>query len=361
MGTLRLLLALGVVTEHAGNSYFVGSYTAIQIFFMISGFYMALIWSSGRYESVANFYASRCARLFPAYWVSVLTGASFAFLVFFLTGTDSAIRQMVLRFSEFGFSMGSWIMVSNSLLISSDMAWFIDPIDFGESWKTHPIHLLIQPPVWTLALEIYFYALCPFFVRAKTCVLFFLFVIVIMIRIIGYNYGLDSNPFHARLFPFELALFLLGVLTYRLFVSQGALAQYLRGPTGFCMALGYLCVVVYFYDIVKSIPLPVVYGFNDYMHSLMLYFLSVPAFVGLFYWTANLAIDRAIGELSYPIYISHYAFVSTLLHTKLELPLGLAPFWVIVLFTFSTAVLIHLVIQRPVDNYRVREFAVIRT
>jgi peptidoglycan/LPS O-acetylase OafA/YrhL len=38
MGLLRLLLALGVVTEHAGDTYFIGSYTAVQIFLLSAAF-----------------------------------------------------------------------------------------------------------------------------------------------------------------------------------------------------------------------------------------------------------------------------------------------------------------------------------
>lgn len=361
MGILRLLLALGVVTEHAGNGYFVGSYTAVQIFFLISGFYMALIWSSGRYETMPRFYASRCARLFPAYWIAVIVGTGFAFLVDNFTGTNSAISQLFRYLSGADFPMSVWVIFSNGFLVSSDFAWFIDSVDIEGLGKLHPIHLLIQPPVWTLALEIYFYALCPFLVRAKTWVLVLMIAIVILARILGYYYGLNSNPYHSRFFPFEISIFLLGILAYRLFISQGSLALCLRGPVGCGVAVGYLCVVMYFYDIVKFIPLPSVYGFQDYIHSLLLYLLSVPAIVGLFSWTARLQFDRMIGEFSYPIYISHYAFVSTLLHTKLGLPFNMAPFWPILILTVTAAVLIHVAIQRPVDKIRIGAFAATRS
>jgi len=46
MGLLRLILALNVVIAHAGSLFkivSVGGIIAVEVFFMISGFYMSLI------------------------------------------------------------------------------------------------------------------------------------------------------------------------------------------------------------------------------------------------------------------------------------------------------------------------------
>ena len=67
MGILRLLLALGVVAEHSKYPIGAGSYTAVQAFFIISGFYMAFILSQNQY-SISHFYRSRMLRMFPTYW-----------------------------------------------------------------------------------------------------------------------------------------------------------------------------------------------------------------------------------------------------------------------------------------------------
>lgn len=66
MGILRLLLAIGVIAEHAGVAFGVGSFTAVEAFFMISGFYMSLILGNGSYRTLP-FYLSRGLRIFPSW------------------------------------------------------------------------------------------------------------------------------------------------------------------------------------------------------------------------------------------------------------------------------------------------------
>ena len=81
MGLLRTILALLVVGSHLGA--FGGATFAVKGFFIISGFYMALVIST-RYHKlpVGDFYASRLLRLLPLYWViGLLTVAAELWLV----------------------------------------------------------------------------------------------------------------------------------------------------------------------------------------------------------------------------------------------------------------------------------------
>jgi peptidoglycan/LPS O-acetylase OafA/YrhL len=69
MGTLRFLLALSVVMDHAGpvlGVRLLPGRVAVEIFFAISGFYMAMI-LSGKYATAKSFYVSRFLRLYPVY------------------------------------------------------------------------------------------------------------------------------------------------------------------------------------------------------------------------------------------------------------------------------------------------------
>src|SRR5712671_6680909 len=77
MGALRLLLALFVVVDHlrginpAGVSIPIyGAVMAVKLFFVISGFYMAMVLDS-KYHSLGTFYANRIFRLAPTYFVVV--------------------------------------------------------------------------------------------------------------------------------------------------------------------------------------------------------------------------------------------------------------------------------------------------
>ena len=84
MGTTRLLLAFAVIFSHAASAKIIPHYyavlgyhpvdatIAVQMFFVISGFYMSLILPKYRalgHGWIWKFYASRYARLMPAYLV----------------------------------------------------------------------------------------------------------------------------------------------------------------------------------------------------------------------------------------------------------------------------------------------------
>ena len=69
MGILRIYLALCVVAEHSTSIFPWQNHRgkeAVQIFYLISGFYMAHI--AGKYKSVIEFYLSRFFRIFPPYY-----------------------------------------------------------------------------------------------------------------------------------------------------------------------------------------------------------------------------------------------------------------------------------------------------
>src|SRR5262245_47535053 len=71
MGILRVYLALCVIATHTHSVFPWGMHDgrqAVQIFYIISGFYMEMV-LSGRYASARDFYLSRFLRIFPTYWV----------------------------------------------------------------------------------------------------------------------------------------------------------------------------------------------------------------------------------------------------------------------------------------------------
>ena len=71
MGLIRLLLAISVITVHASPIFglnFIQGQLAVEVFFMISGFYMALILSE-KYTSNKTFIGNRFLKIFPTYWI----------------------------------------------------------------------------------------------------------------------------------------------------------------------------------------------------------------------------------------------------------------------------------------------------
>src|SRR5580692_4405555 len=77
MGLLRLFLALSVVAGHSGTTILgfngIGAFYAVNFFFIISGFYMAMVLTE-KYKTTPAvlFYKSRIFRLFPTYYIGLL-------------------------------------------------------------------------------------------------------------------------------------------------------------------------------------------------------------------------------------------------------------------------------------------------
>ena len=77
MGILRTILALAVVVYHSFKIFglhMCGGQVAVESFYMISGFYMALILNE-KYVGIGSykkFILSRFYRIFPVYWVVLL-------------------------------------------------------------------------------------------------------------------------------------------------------------------------------------------------------------------------------------------------------------------------------------------------
>jgi peptidoglycan/LPS O-acetylase OafA/YrhL len=341
MGLLRLLLALGVATEHANISWGVGGYTAVEAFFIISGFYMALILSSGRY-STRDFYASRFFRLYPAYW-AVLGFAVLYYAIADAFGIQTWFAH--IRQATLGPLGAVYLFVANTFILGSDLTWFFTKA-FG---TTHTVSFLLIPPVWTLSLELMFYVLCPFLMRASSRSLWLIVGATVLARIIGYQFGLNDDPWQARFFGFEIGFFVLGMLAYR----DG---PRWRGPIGLALIFALFAFAVFFHEFVKAFPMPDVYTEPDYIQSLLFYALLVLTLPSLFEYTRTNPTDQYLGEYSYPIYLVHYIFVIILVHS------GVAKGWglnggrlVIVLTLIHAALLIHFV-QVPVDQFRHRAF-----
>jgi len=84
IGLLRLLLAVAVVFVHSGmNSVWTltGATVAVETFFIISGFYMALVYNE-KYAKTKmpywSFFSSRILKIYPMYYLVLV--ASFVLL-----------------------------------------------------------------------------------------------------------------------------------------------------------------------------------------------------------------------------------------------------------------------------------------
>lgn len=297
MGALRLLLALVVVGSHTpvGVPGMLDAFTAVRIFFLISGFYMFLI-LDGTYADARSFWLNRFLKLWPMYAVVCF----FTFWVWILWEP-----KLVYGFLSFGPWVKSWIVAVQPLLVGHDWLLFTNTPDGHHVALTANYNLDIRqlktyalvPQAWTLALEIYFYLLAPWLVRLSTRSILGVVAGVYALRwFVMFGLGFDFEPWPSHVFPFELATFLLGGLAYRAY-RTGLFARLARDNV-----FNGLCAVA---------VAGVLFGGNhlgaSHAELLRSVYLGV-MFVGvpwLFHLTRAAKWDRALGDLSYPLYVSH--------------------------------------------------------
>ena len=160
MGSLRLLLALCVAFGHFGIPLgFPTSDIAVQSFFVISGFYMALVlnekYGPGSYWL---FISNRLLRLWPTYLVILIPS-------FLIASNWRAVLSLDPASIIYYF-------VSQIFVLGQETYFYLFTEHGTLGLTLHPgtmpnllYKLAPVPQAWTLALEFYFYLMAPFIVR----------------------------------------------------------------------------------------------------------------------------------------------------------------------------------------------------
>ena len=293
MGIIRFLLAFSVVVAHF--QYFsslrlTGGDTAVQAFFIISGFYIALI-LDGRYSSTKNFLINRFLRLYPTYII-------IAAINFFVVMTEHGSLPDIFTFPKI---LSSFLIFTNATMLFQDLTMFLGLQDgrlhfVANFLRSDPVlfpYLLI-PQAWTLGLEISFYLLAPLLFIKNRKYIYYIFVASIFIRIYLLQHGKFEDPWNYRFFPSELALFMLGAMSYSIYKS----IRFEANPELYQkMGAAMLAITVGYILFFKNLA-------SNYEFDKGIFYLMLTAFIPfIFYVSKNNKLDQFIGNLSYPIYL----------------------------------------------------------
>lgn len=353
MGILRFILAISVVIAHSNSILgfsFVGGQIAVQAFYIISGFYMTLILNE-KYIGVNNSYklfiSNRFLRLFPIYWTILLLTLFASFFTSICTNAHNLgkLSMYVEYWDVMSFKSLFFLIFTNLFLFLQDIVLFLglDTLN-GELyftsnfWQTTPqLHqFLFIPQAWTIGLEITFYLIAPFIVRKKNIVIITLIISSLFLRYILSHYGLSNDPWSYRFFPTELVFFLLGTLSYRIYKKIRSVEvknSYLN------IALFGILLFTIFYNF-----LPLLYKNVIYLFS---FFICLPF---IFLLTKKWRVDSFIGELSYPIYISHMFVLGCF--TSLDISLGSYLGICLIISTVGLSILLNNVISQRIEKIR---------
>jgi peptidoglycan/LPS O-acetylase OafA/YrhL len=331
MGSLRLFLAFSVAFGHFGLPLgFPTSDIAVQSFFVISGFYMALVlnekYGPGSYWL---FISNRLLRLWPTYAVVIVL--------------SFAIADNWRPIAPLNLSGLLYFTVSQIFIVGQETYFFLFISNGAFGFTLHPAGMpgLLYtfapvPQAWTLGLEFYFYLLAPFVVRKGPAVIAAVIAASLILRIaLLWAFGFGGEPWTYRFFPSEFALFMTGSLAYYAYAASGA-EQRRRVNLMLIVVAVVLCACLALskWDSISRLA------------SLSLLAAVIIGVPRLFELTGKIAWDRYLGELSYPLYICHFLFGWILL------PESVSSAYLALFLSLIASMLLYRFVEAPIDRWR---------
>ena len=348
MGFLRVALAMAVVLGHLplASYKFVSAAVAVQGFYVISGFYMALV-LEGKYRSAGLFYSNRLLRLAPTYFV-MMAIAAFALWGLNASATGSpeifarafnnpttALVMAIENVAVVGQELLFWVTIGRDGGLSIDTSGALPNETTTLAWQA-----LLVPQAWSLSMELMFYAFAPFFARLSWRWLAAIAGASLALRFGGLLLPVDFPLWQGRLFPTALFLFLFGMLAHR------CLPFAARAPkiVGWLLALALL-------GLVGTLPLSELPGVTQRWITFGAIAVATPFIFNTF---KDDAFDRWVGDLSYPLYLCHLVVIGIVV--TFEPPFAV---WVAISGSLALAAALLIFVEQPVDRWRQRRAAVI--
>lgn len=374
MGLLRLLLAAAVVAEHSTpicGFRFTGGHLAVRLFFIISGFYMALILTTKYTADHPNrywlFISNRFLRIYPCYYVVLALSLLFyaAASVYLHHPADRLVLwQTAWQHGQFWgpffiglsqltvigmdavccfmYNVAHGVHLPGPDTAAASVAWLptagADPSGSVPAWR-----FMFVPQSWSISIELLFYLLVPLLISWRTRNLLLLaglslvsytasclFVYPALADLLGYFF-----------FPFHLFLFILGMLACR--HSADFLAR-VSQPFKILIVTALFGGLAVSQFIPESIRNPV---------CMLLVVLSLPI---LFDWTKKSRFQKWIGDLSYPVYICHILVKWVLLGLMGVSKKGVTspPGWLLLVGSIALAAVLLWLVDYPIDHWRQR-------
>jgi len=349
MGSIRTLLALSVVFAHTYGFVFVGGQLAVQLFYVISGFLISYILVEVRtYRSITSFYLNRFLRLFPLYWfIAILTLLAITISTFIFNKE----HQLIPTYAALDLDARLSLTISNLILFGQDWLNFTGvkggEFQFLTNFRESDVPIwngLLLPQAWTLGLELCFYLIAPFvLIRRNLMITLLLCSLALRAYLIYIGLG-TQHPWTYRFFPTELALFLLGACSHQflkpIYEKKDLLTENISKLI--TVAIFFCCSVFFL------LPYRLISG-------LLLFSVFILSLPFLFNFQSKKRWDRKIGDLSYPIYISHMLVIWIVGFILKAVNIETKPIiWalIIVLVTIIFSQLINLSIGKFVEKYR---------
>lgn len=339
MGLIRFYLAISVVISHNGIRFpGIEGHLAVMAFFVISGFYMALVLNEKYQNNIWGFYSARFLRLWPSYIVL------FCLVLLLVNPMDPEIYKSTFTAVYVWFSALSMFFYQTLGWFGFDSSGALVFLSTNEMNDTIPplINATHMQQMWSIGVEICFYIVAPLFAR-KPKVIITLLVMSTAAFIAIKKFLFFHHPFDHRSAMSFFWLFLSGMLAYfgwRDFRTS----EYAKSLNVLPWSIGGLTVAI----------LCIIIGwqyFNNPYVTILCYAFFTLCIIPVFHASRKSKLDRFIGELSYPIYLTHWPIVAFVITSHRGSWL-----WSFILIGISIlcSVALHFCVDRYVERIRVR-------
>ena len=354
MGSVRFILAMAVVASHSSTLFGIelaGGRISVQGFYIISGFLITLMLTEKYGTGVRDlwlFYSNRALRIWVPYAVVAVATVLLLKLAPLLGGNTvggAAVIGSWKALSKLDLVTAVAVLVANLSLIGTDIGMLFahragEGLVFTANFhlEARPFYeFYILPQTWTLGLELSFYAVAPFLVRRHPAVIVVMLGLSVATRLWAYGNGFTNDPWNYRFFPFELALFLTGALAAK---AYGQIGRAAWSQTGWARAGALVGVLPLILQPYARLPEPLMFA------------LFAGALPVLFLWTKGMAVDRRLGDLSYPLYLVHFTVLLVIQSLpQLDAPVAHSGH-VVVPLSIAVAMLVAAKVEVPLDAFR---------
>ena len=346
MGFLRLFLAFSVVLGHTwqgGYPYTLTGAAAVQCFYVISGYYMAMILEEKYQSAIGTFYLNRALRIWPSYLFALFLSIFYLSWLCLNTGlVHGPFVQLIYLHQR--FSPGTWVfwIFSSIFLLGQDLSglFHLDPTGhmiFSFFSANSPGALSFDyfiSQASTLAIELAFYGMAPWIVRWSNKVLIPVSCLGLIFQTWCHFNENWLGAWVGRMTPIDIWTFYWGILAFRL--SKKSELKWIRNPW-IGLAFAVFLLSYRFIPLNPAILLALIAVFSA---------LSIPS---LAFHSEKIPGNRISGEFSYPLYLIHNLaiWIAIDVHSSF---FGI-PAMAIAL-SFLLASLILILIERPMEVVR---------
>ncbi|MES2060821.1 MAG: acyltransferase [Bacteroidota bacterium] len=351
MGLIRFILACIVVLCHTSTIFGYNplpSDLAVQSFFVISGFYMSLVLNE-KYPKGSNslFFKNRALKIYPTYWLILILLVGWGLLVNCL-GYPGTIW-----FYQYAapLSTPTWLyfIITNLFIFGLDYS-FILGIQNGHLYFTksygssnpNVYSFAFNSIGWTVGVELLFYLIAPFILRGRTFFIVLLLVGSLALRVLLATNGMSGHPWDYMFFPTQLMYFMAGAISYRIYISIKSNPIWNK-----LLKVQYVLLVILmvFYSYIFS---------NSYSHQAILFLLLALIIPAAFEVSKSNKVDKYLGQLSYPIYISQMLVITATRAKAFPKLINIG--FTTLIITIVLSIAIYHFVTKPIERIRQSPF-----